>query len=202
MRFPAYIALAVCACEPKLPDGWPKIPGPVVTEEGCHSDGGLGYVTFTPDGGGHYVVLDSMSPERWAAIDLDAPAEVPFECDGWDLAFQRFHIRARGGASGDGGVSISFTDAGYGQVTRAPGGPWLVDLPDSDDENMDLDTVLDKAAVWYEYEPRFHSLTPRALTYVVRTDRGGYVKLKFDGYYDRSGTPAWFRLRFAPVLPP
>ncbi len=198
--FFACVLCAAAACEPKLPDGWPPRREPIVVDAGV--DAGLGYVTFTPDAGGFAVLLDAMYSTRWTAVDLDAPAEVPFETDGWDLAFQRFHIRARGGASGDGGVSISFTDAGYADVTRAPPGPWLVDQPDSDDENTDLDTVLDKEAVWYEYEPRFHTLTPRALTYVVHTDRGGYVKLKIDGYYDPSGTPAWIKLRIAPVSPP
>ncbi|MBL8957894.1 MAG: HmuY family protein [Myxococcaceae bacterium] len=200
MRAAWLTMVALCACEPALPEGWPPVKSPLGVDGGA--DAGLGYVTVVADGGGFRALIDSTDVARWVAVDLDAPAEVPFEGDGWDLAFQRFHVRARGGASGDGGVAITFTDAGYSPVGQSPPGPWLVDLADGDDENADLDTVLDKEAVWYEYEPRFHTLSPRALTYVVRTDRGGYVKLKFDGYYDRSGTPGWFALRFAPVLPP
>lgn len=193
--------LLLCACEPKLPDGWPH-DGGTVGDAGADA-GPMRYVAFTGTGdGGYALVLDSQYSNRWTAIDLDRALEVPFEEDRWDLAFQRFHIRARGGASGDGGVAVSFVDAGYAAVTQAPPGPWLEDLPDGDDENMDLDTVFDKAAVWYEYDEMFHSLTPRPLVYLIRSDQGAYFKLKLDGYYDSHGTPAIFTLRYAPVAPP
>lgn len=193
------LVMIAVACEPKLPDGWPHDGG--AADAGADA-GATRYVTFTPDGGGFAVLLDSMSSERWAAIDLDRAAEVPFEGDRWDLAFQRFHIRARGGASGDGGVQIAFTDAGYAAVTQAPATGYLEDLPDGDDDNPDLDTVFDKAGVWYDYDPMFHSLTTRPLVYVVKTDEGAYFKLKFDAYYDKSGTPALFKLRYAPIAAP
>lgn len=195
------LVLLVTACEPALPEGWGQRDAGYVSDAGV--DAGRKYVTFTPDGGGWAVTVDAMDSTRWASVDLDAPAEVPFEGNGWDLAFSRFHIRARGGASGDGGVAITaIYDAGYALVQQSPNGPWLQDLPDGPDENMDLDTVLDKAEVWYDYEGVFHSLTPRPIVYVVRTDRAGYFKLKIDGYYDRAGTPAFFRLRFAPIAAP
>ncbi|MBK7863979.1 MAG: HmuY family protein [Archangiaceae bacterium] len=196
---PAVVMLCI-ACEPALPAGWPHDGG---AADAGPDGGGLHSVAFTPDGGGFAVLLDAMDSTRWTAVDLDAPAEVPFEGDGWDLAFQRFHVRARGGASGDGGVQIAVVyDAGYEQVTRSPDGPWLEDQPDGDDENLDLDTVLDKGEVWYEYDPLWHTLTPRPLVYVIRSDQGGYFKLKVDNYYDRSGTPAVFKLRIAPVAAP
>jgi hypothetical protein len=189
-----------CACEPKVPECWPHDAGVEDPSDPCYF--GRRYVTFTPDGGGFFLEVDAMDSTRWSAVDLDRSLEVLFEEDGWDLAFQRFHIRARGGASGDGGVEIAFTDAGYADVTKAPAGPYLVDLPDGDDENTDLDTVFDKAGVWYEYEGMFHTLAPKPFTYFVKSDQGAYFKLKIDGYYDRSGTPALFKLQFAPVLPP
>ena len=195
--------LLLCACEPALPDGWLTRDAGGMGTSDAGVDAGVRYVTFTPDGGGFAVVVDAMYSDRWTSVDLDGPLEVPFDGDAWDLAFQRFHIRARGGASGDGGVQVAVVyDAGYDAVTRSPSGPWLEDQPDGPDENPDLDTVFDKGETWFEYEGMFHTLTPRPLVYVVKTDRGGYFKLKIDGYYDRSGTPAVIRLRFAPVLPP
>src|SRR6185436_9795310 len=132
------------ACEPRLPDGWPHDGGRPSDDAGVDA-GPYHYVTFTPDGGGFSVLVDAMYSSRWTAVDLDAPAEVPFELDQWDLAFQRFHIRARGGASGDGGVQVAVVyDAGYDDVAQAPSGPWLEAQPDGVDENEDLDTVFEK----------------------------------------------------------
>ena len=192
----------LCACEPALPEGWlTRDASFAVTDGGA--DAGYRYVTFTPDGGGFQVVVDAMYSDRWTAVDLDGPLEVPFGEDRWDLAFQRFHIRARGGASGDGGVQIAVVyDAGYEAVSRAPAGPWLEDQTDGPDENADLDTVFNKGETWFAYESMLHTLTPRPLVYVVKTDAAGYFKLKIDGYYDRSGTPSMIRLRFAKVAPP
>jgi hypothetical protein len=192
MRPLALIAIVLAtACEPQLPDGWPHDAG---------TDAGI---TFLPIEGGHSVQLDAQSSERWTALDLDAPAEVPFEADRWDLAFQRFHIRARGGASGDGGVQVAIVQgAGFDDVHRAPAGPWVEDQPDGPDENTDLDTAFEKPEAWYDYEPTFHSLTPRPWVYVVKSDRGAYFKLVIDAYYDRAGTPALFKLRIGQVPPP
>jgi hypothetical protein len=195
--------LVLCAaCEPKLPDGWPHDGGAVIDDAGVDA-GPKRYFTFTPDGGGFSVLVDAMYSDRWSAVDLDVPLEVPFELDGWDLAFQRFHIRARGGASGDGGVQIAVVyDAGYEQVTRAPDGPWLEDQPDGPDDNTDIDTVFEKGEVWYDYDPMWHTLTPRPLVYVVKSDQGAYFKLKIDGYYDTAGTPALITLRCATIAAP
>jgi hypothetical protein len=188
-------------CEPKLPDGWPHDAGQA--QDSGVDAGPMHYVSFDADGGMYSVVVDSMYSSRWTAIDLDTAQEVPFEADAWDLAFQRFHIRERGGVDGDGGVEVAVVyDAGYPEVTRAPAGPWLVDQPDGPDDNTDPDTVFDKLEVWYDYDPTFHSLTPRPLVYVIHSDRGAYFKLKIDGYYDNAGTPAIFSLRYAPVLAP
>jgi hypothetical protein len=195
--------LVLCAaCEPKLPDGWPHDGGTAVDDAGIDA-GPKHYFTFTPDGGGFSVLVDAMYSDRWSAVDLDVPLEVPFELDQWDLAFQRFHIRSRGGASGDGGVQIAVVyDAGYEQVTRSPDGPWLEDQPDGPDDNTDIDTVFEKGEVWFDYDPMWHTLTPRPLVYVVKSDRGAYFKLKIDGYYDKAGTPALITLRYANVAPP
>jgi hypothetical protein len=185
----AAVALALCACEPRLPEGWPHT-----------GDAGPTHITFTLDGGYYTLQVDATADKTWAALDFDVASEVPFEQNRWDLAFQRFHIRSRGGADGDGGVQVAVVyDAGFDHVTHAPMGPWLEDQPDGDDENLDPDTVFDKLEVWYDYEDMYHTLTPRPLVYVVRSDRGEYFKVQLDSYYDFAGTSAMLSLRYAPV---
>ena len=182
--------LSVAACEPALP-----LPGP---DAGVPIDGGTPMITFATDAGVTVAKIDAVENKLWAALDLDRPAEVPFADDQWDLAFQRFHIRARGGASGDGGVQVAIiSDAGFDEVVAAPAGPWFEDQPDGPDDNADLDTVFEKVDVWYAYDPMFHTLTPQPLIYVVRSDRGALFKLQLLGYYDRAGTPGNLTLRFA-----
>ncbi len=187
----AGLLLALTACEPPLPDPWP----PVAPEE---NDAGVTRVRVVADGAGFLATVNATDTRLWVGLDLDAASEASFEPPAWDLAFNRFHVRARGGASGDGGVMVAILkDVTFEAVTVAPVDGYLEDLPDGPDDNTDLDTVFEVPEPWYMYELSTHILTPQPWVYVVKSDQQATFKVRLDGYYDGAGTPAVLSVRFA-----
>lgn len=192
MRFIVLASVvALIACEPALP--FKSDAGASLTADGGTIDAGPVIRVITVDG---VSKIDASNSRFWVAIDLDTGTEATFEPPEWDLAFNRFHIRARGGASGDGGVQVAvIADAGFDEVTAAPVDGFLEDQPDGPDDNTDLDTVFEVTKAWYSYDLSTHVLTPSPVIYVVKTDQGAFFKVGVTGYYDSAGTPGILTLR-------
>ena len=196
MRAFLVIALATTACAdsiaPDRPDagaldsdatGVPS--GPYRTTS--HADG-----TFT-------TMLDATSTTDWLHVDFETDAAVDATAP-WDLRFQRFHISANGGVSGDGGVEVARLDgAAFADVTSAPASGWTTDAADGDDANTDPDYAFEQGDGWYAYDPTTHVLTPRPIVWVVRTNGSSTIKLELLRYYDDAGTAGWFTFRWAPL---
>ncbi|MCY1016538.1 HmuY family protein [Pyxidicoccus sp. MSG2] len=160
-----------------------------------HQDNGDGSFTTT---------VDATSKEAWIGLDLDLGKQVDAAQDTvWDLSFQRFGIRSRGGVSGTGGVQVAvLADKTFAQVTQAPSSGYTTDAADGDDVGADPDTVFQAGDGWYAYDPATHKLSPRPLVYVVRSDSGAYFKVELLSYYDDAGTPAMLKLHWAKVSGP
>lgn len=191
----------LAACGPELQ---PNPDDPSDTEEPGtaqqdpnlrHVDNGDGTVTTT---------VNATSEQQWIGLDLDHRQQMDGAQDQkWDLAFQRFHIRARGGVSGAGAVEVAvLADMDFAQVRQAPADGYTTDAADGADDNMEPDTVFESGSAWYSYDPRTHQLSPRRQVYVVRTDEGAYFKVRLLSYYDAVGTPAMLQLQWGAVQPP
>ena len=76
-------------------------------------------------------VVNATEPTAWVGLDLDAGKEVSAAADAaWDLAFQRFVVRSRGGISGTGGVQVAIVaGTSFGQLTQAPSTGWATVRP-------------------------------------------------------------------------
>ncbi|MCK8497547.1 HmuY family protein [Myxococcus fulvus] len=148
--------------------------------------------------------VNATDSSVWIGLDLDEGAQVPPETDAlWDLSFNRYHIRSRGGVNGTGGVEVAVVSGqDFAGLTQAPASGYAVDQDDGDDEGSDPDTVFEANGAWYSYDVSTHKLTPRAQVYVVRTDSGAYVKVKMESYYDDAGTPAMLKLRWSKLTAP
>src|SRR5690606_38216323 len=119
----------------------------------------------------------------WVYFDFQTAAEVtpdvPEEDAGWDLAFQRFHIRSNGGSSGSGDATVAVLEGiDFGALEVAPADGYLSDREDGEDEGSDPDTAFELGDGWYDYDSSSHTLSPRALVFVVRTPEGDYFKLE------------------------
>jgi hypothetical protein len=201
MQHPTQYAAAVCAlllgsCAEDLkfqPYSEPPVVERVVTEDN-------GDDTFTT----HVVAEDD---ELWIYFDFQSGGEVipedPAESTDWDLAFQRFHVMTNGGSSGSGEARVAvLAAADFDALQRAPEGGYVEDSDDGDDDDSDPDYVFEIDDGWYAYDPSSHTLSPRALVYVVRTPEGDYFKLMMLGYYDDSGSDGRPSFRWAPVEAP
>jgi hypothetical protein len=190
----------VTACETLEPT-----PGPEdVVDGGLSLDGGRPLVTSVPFDGGVVSTITASDQTTFVAFDLDLAEQVPFEVDArWDLAFKWIRVRSRGGVSGDGGVTVApLADAGFAEVLVAPTAGYLVDVADGDDPNTEVDTVFENGELWYSYNPLRHVVTPRRVTYVVKSDEAKFYKVSIEGFRDAAGTPGIYTLRWAQVPAP
>jgi hypothetical protein len=155
-------------------------------------------VTHAAAGDGSYTAqIDATSRTEWVGLDLDAHSEADAAQPGtWDLAFQRFHIRAQGEVA-------TLAGSTFAAVSTAPASGFETDQPDGADANSDADTVLETAqGGWYGYDPATHQLSAKPLVYVVKSDGGRFFKVELTGYYDAAGTPAVISLRYAELAAP
>ena len=198
---PLLLAGCMAACGPDLlpvsedpPDT--QTPDEVPQDTNLtHVDNGDG--TFT-------TIVDATSSESWIGLDLDQRKQTNgAEDKQWDVSFQRFHIRLRGGVSGTGSVEgVALAGVDFGQLTQAPAAGYSADAADGPDEDATPDTVFESGNAWYSYDVMTHKLTPRDEIFIVRTDEGAYFKVKILAYYDAAGTPAMIQLRWGRVQPP
>jgi hypothetical protein len=191
----ALLALAFCGCAPDLTLGDDsRYLDASAQHEDATLDGALPpqggpHVTHTLTEQGLLTRINAQSAEDWVYLDLDTGLEItPATADNdptWDIAFRRSNVATNGGITGTGGVTVASSSAPFSDVTTAPDTGFVTDLADGDDE----DTLPDYAfRFWYLYDESTHVLTPDAITYVVRTTTGAFVKLRLAGYYDHVGT--------------
>ncbi len=195
MRSHTLFCLLLLACEPPLPSTNDSGSVPDAINQ---PDASLGRISNELVGTATMSTVDATNSKIWVSLDLDTGQETRFEKDTWDLALSRFHIRARGGASGTGQVGVAVvTNAKFEEVTSVPNDLFLEDQPDGPDNNTDIDTVISTQAPWYAYNPMTHVLSPNGQVYVVRTDSKAFFKLSVESYYDAAGTPGIVKLRWA-----
>src|SRR5688572_30371109 len=70
-------------------------------------------------------LIDATSMDVWIYFDLESQEIVtpanPDDSTEWDLAFQRFKVKANGGASGTGGVEVAEVEGAVcNDLLRAP----------------------------------------------------------------------------------
>lgn len=148
-------------------------------------------------------VVDATDGAAWRALDLDTRQTVDASSQaGWDLSFQRFHIRTRGGVNGTGGVVVAVVTDPFESISTAPASGYREDVADGADTDSEPDNVFETEGGWYSYDVTTHTLTPRAQTYVIRSDAGRYFKLQLQSYYDQAGSPAMLSFRWKQVEPP
>ncbi|MBN8228560.1 HmuY family protein [Corallococcus macrosporus] len=188
------------ACGDDLqPTPGPEDDDPLVTpQDGAnlkHQDNGDG--SFTS-------VVDATDGALWVAVDLDSGKQVSAADDAlWDLSFQRYTVKTRGGVSGTGGVQVAIVPGtSFAALTQAPASGYLTDAADGPDTGDSPDTVFNAGDGWYSYDLQSHTLMPRAQLYVVRSDAGTYFKVQMQSYYDTAGTPAMVKLLWAKVAAP
>ena len=144
-------------------------------------------------------IVDSTSDTEWQRFDLDTGTAEDDEAK-WDLEFNRFKVRSNGGVSGKAGVEVALLkDKTFEEVSAAPSDGFAADPEDGpDDENTDTDNKFNGPVdAWYDYDVKTHTLAPRKGTYVVRSSEAHLFKLRFDKYYDKAGSPAHVRFRWA-----
>jgi hypothetical protein len=149
-------------------------------------------------------VVDATDSESWQYLDLDS-RRAEESAEHWDVGFSRFRVRTNGGASGPGGVQVAaLAGAAFDALVQAPGEGFGVDRPDGDeDEDSEPDNVFNSGAEdWYVYDVMSHTLTPRAISYVVASTEQRFYKLRFESYYDALGTPAVLTFRWAEIAAP
>lgn len=182
---------------------------PDAGEDTGGSDAGQepGNITHTDNGDGTTTsVVNATSQEDWIYLDLKTGEEKtpmnPGASNGWDLGFRRFSISLNGGATGSGGVVALLVEDDFAAIQAAPAGIYESDNEDGDDDNEDPDIFFDRAdTLWYDYDPATHVLTPREVSYVLRSVEGDYYKLRVDDYYSDAGTAGFVKFTWGPVDP-
>ena len=156
------------------------------------------------DDGSYTTTVNATSSADWIGLDLDKGAQVSASDDTvWDLAFNRFNVRTRGGVSGTGNVAVAvLTETDFAAVTQAPADGYVADSEDGPDRGEDPDSAFQQGDGWYAYDMTTHALTARRNVYVVRSDAGDYFKVAMQSYYDDAGTPGMLSFRWAKVPGP
>jgi hypothetical protein len=134
------------------------------------------------------VTLDARADDRWTRFDL-ARRAVAAEGEPWDLGVKRHHLVVNGGSGLGGAAGVIRLDQPFADVVEAPSdgyGPSRV-TPGGDTVNAVLDG-------WYRYSYLSHLLTPRPVTFVLRTHDGRFAKVAILNYYCPGAEPGCLTL--------
>ncbi len=110
----------------------------------------------------------------------------PATSTSWDLAFRRTSIRTNGGTSGPGEAGARSSGiAAIADVTAAPvDADYVIDALAAPEYPPDAPAVTGNAVLngWWDYDMTTHAVSPRDVTYLVRTADGDLAKLKITGW--------------------
>lgn len=185
--------------EDVAPDGAGDTADSIDAEDGKpETTGGDGVQTrpeavqTTSQGAFSRTIVDAQDGTLWVHVAFATGAlRIPATDLTWDVAFQRYLVKLGPGAS----VATLDTVA-FDELTTAPADGYTVDAADP---KLSADYALGE---WYDYDGRFHTLSPKpGRVYVVRTASGDAFKLRFRDYYDAAGNPGVLTLDWAPVAP-
>jgi hypothetical protein len=121
------------------------------------------------------VTLDASDEDHWRFFAFDRGALTPPDTADWDLAVQRFRIRAPG-------VVLRSDTVSFAAFRESPG--------ESTHPSQDLGR-------WYRYSMFSHLLYPKPFIYVIRTRDGRFVKLEFLSYYCPGPEPGCVTFRYS-----
>jgi hypothetical protein len=130
------------------------------------------FATTQNDDGTFTTVVDSSSETMPTLGDFDTRTAVT-PAEPWDLAFQRFEITPASG------VEIAVVEAAFADVAVAPASGWTGEVLDD----------------WYDYDAQTHVLTPKPVTYAVRTSTATFA-FEIERYYDDAGNAGFFTLHW------
>jgi hypothetical protein len=166
-------------------------------------------VITTQSGTGMFeTMVAAIKDDAWVHFSFDTGQEVvlfdSFASNDWDLRFSRFNIRVNGGVSGPGDVEAGImAKVPYDNVREVPAIEYKADGPDQDGDG-DEDLVFREANEsstngWFEYEPRFHTVSPADVSYIVKATNGTVYKMEVTAYYDENGEGGFPKFRWAPI---
>ncbi|HUS68314.1 MAG TPA: HmuY family protein [Kofleriaceae bacterium] len=192
-----------------LPDGWRPVDGLAGGTVTSTVDGDVVESLIDASAGGFgnsdsepflYVSFDDGLLLAQELTDVAA-----FDDGSWDLAFKRYVIRANGGDSGTGGVSVADVAADTLEEVTAPPADGAFGVDRWTDESCfpvgdGIGGPRTQFTDWYDITDMI--LTPKPLVYVVRRSGRGDWKLEIEDYYADEGDPeksGVYRVRWAPL---
>lgn len=152
--------------------------------------------------------IDASNREEWVYLDLDDrvyPSADEQKQGLWDLSFQRVKVRVNGGVSGTGPVQGLFVEGpqAFESLSVAPAGPYTTDAKSQIDPSEDIFQNDGKVfGLWYNYATQGHVVTPKDRSYVIKTDKNQYFKVKITDYYNAAKTSGHYSIVWAPIAAP
>jgi hypothetical protein len=201
-----------------------EIPGPGDCDaspgDGDASVAPLGRASFSSDSSSTLANVDAGSEDEWVYLDLTnamqvAPTSPASDANGWDIALQRTDIKLNGGSSGSGSVELhdGLRDD-WDARTRVPAdAEWHTDAADAlafityPPREIGGECAFDADGDygWYYYSgfcdkgDGNHYISPRDVVYLLRGRDGNQWKLRLLAYYGSDGSPAQFKIEYAPI---
>jgi len=136
-----------------------------------------------------FIKIDATSRKKWTLVNFSTREfyrvdDLEKEKDNlknvsWDIGFQRTKIISNGGMTNPKGI-VGLKNMGPIDFNS------LVDVPTTGylQDAKSYGKILNKAIVdWYIYRTRTHNIESQKNVYAVRTDNGGYLKMKILNYY-------------------
>lgn len=180
-----WLGAALCAALVGCADDLEPADADIVT-------GGEGKIVTTREADGSYLTtIDATASDAWTAIDFDRGVESTEEDPAWDLAARRFHLKLPVPTTSEGVAVMALGDIGLAEASASASGTWQSDA--------EGDPALERGDGWYSYDPTTHLVSPRPITYLLRTGDGSLRALRIESYYDSFGTAAKLQVRWRPL---
>lgn len=144
--------------------------------------------------------VDARSTDAWVFFDFreGAVVEASFDGAGWDIALRRTELRTNGGVTNP---RSKVAVANLGDVALDPAAipadlAFKTDQLGGDDGDRIVNEAIPK---WHRYNLLAHVVSARDATYLIRTNGGGGVLVRFDSYYCEDGSPGCVTFRYQQV---
>ncbi len=144
--------------------------------------------------------VDARSREAWVFFDFAAGTivETSFDGAGWDIALRRTELRTNGGVTNPrGNVAVAnLGDVALETAAIPADTAFASDQLGGDDGDQVVNEAIPK---WHRYNLLAHIVSAREATYLIRTNAGRDVLVRFDSYYCEDGSPGCVTFRYLAV---
>lgn len=152
------------------------------------------------------IIPTSMREAQTKYFDFDSASIIEVEDpklnQDWDIGVKFYNISSNSGVSGPGGVLVTFLEAKFDDIKKAPSTGYFHDVASLAVNPFVSGLAFLRSKGWFTYYfNQGHRIEIKDRIYVVKSTKGTFFKIKIESFSKSDGTPGDLKFNWTEIEP-